>query len=68
MGKKIIMPGEQQNQQSILTVLMQFKNNLDAIINIVRTQQNEIAKMKKEIGEIKELINKNSNNGKIINR
>ena len=68
MGKKIIMPGEQQNKQSILTVLMQFKNNLDAIINIVRTQQNEIAKMKKEIGEIKELINKNSNNGKIINR
>ena len=53
MGKKIIMPGEQQNQQSILTVLMQFKNNLDAIINIVRTQQNEIAKMKEEINKLK---------------
>ena len=54
---KIIKPGEQPKEEiSVIKLLMQLKYNLDAVINIVKTQQNEIVKMKEEINKLKESI------------
>ena len=55
---KIINPQQNNQTQNIVSAMMQMKNNVDTLINIIKSQQVKLTQLEKKVNELETKINK----------